>query len=394
MRSPYNGRVRVALISLLVLVALVLGAWLALSQSRYGRALALLVRMGKVGGPVGTHVGAWQTTAVDRVALSFSGRHGRRAARLYRPHVVRTRPLLLSGGVHALGIDEPRLIAFAEALATSGTPVITPAFPDLKEYLVTPRLTDDIEDAALAMLAATEVPQDPDGRIGLLGISFAGGLSVVAAGRPALRDRVAFVFSVGGHARLPDVMRYVCTGVQPDGRVHTPHDYGSVILLTIMAEDVVPPDQVVPLRRAVHQFLHASHVDMFDKAQAARDFQTARDMETELPDTARAFMHLVNTRDVRTLGQRLLPYLDRWGQDPALSPARSPAPRAPVFVMHAAGDDVVPDSEAAALGAYLQSQGTPVRVHVTSMIGHAEVARTPTPAELVTLVRFWAELPW
>ena len=133
---------------------------------------------------------------------------------------------------------------------------------------------------------------------------------------------------------------------------------------------------------------------MFDKAQAARDFQTARDMEAELPPESRAFMQLVNTRDVRTLGQRLLPYLDRWGQAEALSPVRSPAPRPPVFVMHAAGDDVVPDSEATALGAYLKSQGTPVRVHVTSMIGHAEIARTPTIGERVTMVRFWAELPW
>jgi dienelactone hydrolase len=370
------------------------GAWLAFSQSRYGRATALLVRPGRLDGRIATHVGSWQTTSVQRRMLTFSGRHGERVARLFEPQRVRTRPLLLSGGVHALGIEEPRLIAFAEALAQSGTPVITPALPDLEEYLVTPRLTDDIEDAARAVLAAPEVPRAADGRIGMLGISFAGGLSIVAAGRDALRDRVAFVFSVGGHARLPGVMRYACTGVQPDGRAHPPHDYGSVILLTNMAEDVVPPDQVVPLRRAVHQFLHASHVDMFDKAQAARDFQAARDMEADLPAEARAFMHLVNTRDVRTLGRRLLPYLDRWGQEAALSPALSPPPRAPVFVMHAAGDDVIPASEANALGEYLQSRGVPVRVHVTSIIGHAEVARAPSAAELVTLVRFWAELPW
>ena len=128
---------RVAFISVLVLVAFVLAGWIALSQSRYGRALSLLVRMGHVGGPIGRHIGAWQTTTVDRVMVSFTARHGTRVARLYRPQHVRTRPLLLSGGVHALGIDEPRLIAFAETLATSGTPVITPAFPDLKEYLVT-----------------------------------------------------------------------------------------------------------------------------------------------------------------------------------------------------------------------------------------------------------------
>ncbi len=385
---------RIALIALLIVGTVLLVAWLALSQSRYGRAMSLLVRMGKVPGPVAAHVGAWQTTTVDRVMLSFSGRHGPREARLFRPAHVRTRPVLLSGGVHALGIEEPRLIAFAETLAQSGTPVITPALPDLQEYLVTPRLTDDIEDAALAMLTAPEVPQEADGRIGLLGISFAGGLSIIAAGRPPLRDRVAFVFSVGGHARLPGVMRYICTGVQPDGHRHPPHDYGSVILLTNMAEDVVPADQVAPLRAAVHRFLHASHVDMFDKPRAAREFDEARAMESALPPEARAFMHLVNTRDVAGLGAQLLPSLDRWGQEAALSPARSPAPRAPVFVMHAQGDDVIPDSEAAALGEYLRAQGTPVRVFVTSLMSHAEVARAPTPGELITMVRAWAELPW
>lgn len=385
---------RVALSSLLVVVVLLLAGWFALAQSRYGRAMSLLVRMGRVPGPIGAHVGGWQTTSVDRVMLSFAGRHGPRVARLFRPQRIRTRPVLLSGGVHALGIEEPRLIAFAETLAQSGTPVITPALPDLKAYLVTPRLTDDIEDAALAVLAAPEVPQDADGRIGLIGISFAGGLSIIAAGRPSLRDRVGFVLSVGGHARLPGVMRYICTGVQPDGRTHPPHDYGSVILLTNLADDVVPPDQVAPLRAAVHQFLHASHVDMFDKPQAAVEFDKARAMETHLPDEARAFMHLVNTRDVPGLGARLLPYLDRWGQEAALSPVLSPAPRAPVFVMHAAGDDVVPDSEALALAAYLRAKGTPVRLFVTSLMNHAEVARAPTPGELVTMVRAWAELPW
>ena len=189
-------------------------------------------------------------------------------------------------------------------------------------------------------------------------------------------------------------MRYLCTGVQPDGRRHPPHDYGSVILLTNLADDVVPAAQVAPLRAAVHQFLHASHVDMFDKPTAAREFDAARAMEIDLPPEGRALMHMVNTRDVAGLGARLLPHLARWGQEDALSPARSPAPRAPVFVMHAEGDDVIPDSEAAALGAYLRSQGTPVRVHVTSMMSHAEVARTPSASELVALVRMWGVLPW
>ena len=44
------------------------------------------------------------------------------------------------------------------------------------------------------------------------GISFSGGLSIVAAGRPALRDKVSYVMSFGGHGDLPRVMKYLASG--------------------------------------------------------------------------------------------------------------------------------------------------------------------------------------
>ena len=59
--------------------------------------------------------------------------------------------------------------------------------------------TDVIEDAVGWMTQQPELA--PDGRVGIIGISFAGGLSIVAAGRPSIRDKVAFVLSFGGHAR-------------------------------------------------------------------------------------------------------------------------------------------------------------------------------------------------
>ena len=52
----------------------------------------------------------------------------------------------------------------------------------------------------------------PDGRVGMIGISFAGGLSIVAAGRPSIRDKVAFVMSFGGHGDLPRTLKYLVTG--------------------------------------------------------------------------------------------------------------------------------------------------------------------------------------
>ena len=125
--------------------------------------------------------------------------------------------MLLVPGVHAAGVDEPRLVQFARDLASVRHTVLTAELPDLTQYRITPRTTDMIEDAALWLSQQRALA--PDGRVGMMGISFAGGLSIVAASRPSLRDRVAFVMSFGGHGDLPRTLRYLCTGIQPTARI-------------------------------------------------------------------------------------------------------------------------------------------------------------------------------
>ena len=54
-----------------------------------------------------------------------------------------------------------------------------------------------------------------DGKVGLMGIGFSGGL-VGRRRRPAVAaGPVAYVLSVGGHDDLPRVLRYLCTGTEP-----------------------------------------------------------------------------------------------------------------------------------------------------------------------------------
>jgi len=386
---------RLALVLTIGLGALGLAGYLV-SASRYGRTVALLLRAARVEGPGIDHVARWQTSDVTERERLLPSRRGTLRARIYTPAEVRTRPVLLYGGVHALGIDEPRLRHFATEIARSGTVVVTPALPDLESYLVTGRLTDDIEDAALAIArdAAAQALPGTDARIGLIGVSFSGGLAIVAAGRPALRDHVAFVFSFGGHANLPRVLRYLATGHHPDGPVPPPHDYGNVVLLMSAAPLLVPEAQVAPLRKGVARFLYASHLDMFDKARAADAFAEAEAMEADLPDASRHLLHLVNTRNAGELGRTLLPHVQRHGFDPSLSADASPTPAAPVFLLHAERDTVIPTPEIHALRATLDARGTPVRAMTTGLLDHAEVRRTPAVSELVALVRFWAEMPW
>jgi acetyl esterase/lipase len=222
-----------------------------------------------------------------------------------------------------------------------------------------------------------------------MGISFGGGLAVAAAGRPSIRDGLAFVFSLGGHGDLPRTLKYLCTGVQPDGVHRAPHDYGLAIVLLGAAPHVVPPAQVEPLRAAILSFLEASRLDMIDKAAAAKEFTHAKTLEAALADPSRTYMDYVNTRNVEKLGPVLVPYLPQLGGDPALSPDRAAPPACPVFLLHGTDDNVVPAIESSMLAATLRGEGRSVRVLLSPLITHAEVDRRSTAVALWRLIDFW-----
>ena len=364
---------------------------LAFAARFYLRGAAFVVQAAGIDGAArrATRWYATDVAAADAAPVPWRG--GQLRARAYRPARLGGRPILLVPGVHASGIDEPRLVGFARDIAATGHPVLTVELPDLKRYEITARTTDMIEDAAAWMLK-TDGQHDADGRVGMLGISFGGGLSIVAAGRPSIRDRVAFVMAFGGHADLPRTLRFLCTGVQPDGTTRAPHDYGLAIVLLDAAHHVVPAAQVAPLRAAIHSFLEASRLDMVDKAAAAREFDRAKTLAAALEEPSRTYMGYVNARDVTHLGPVLLPFMDVLGGDPALSPARSPLPAAPVYLLHGTDDNVVPAIESTLLARDLQKREHTVHVLLTPLITHAEVDRSSTAQAIWQLIDFWARL--
>jgi dienelactone hydrolase len=365
----------------------------------YTRASALILRMAGMQGPAADAL-EWEREPAAASETRVPSRHGGLRARLYLPDRIR-RAIVLVAGVNALGIDEPRLYGLAQELAAVGFAVLTPELPDLQRYDITPRTTDMIEDAAVWLSKQPRLARD--GRVGLVGISFAGGLSIVAAGRPALRDRAAFVFSFGGHSNFQRVLRFLCSGMEPappapgngpapSSEVYRrPHDYGVVIVLLGGADRVVPPEQVDPLRAAILTFLRASHYDLIDRRKAAAAFAEARELGDALPEPARTFMRQVNERDVERLGRALLPFIEQAPHSPALSPDQSPPPACPVYILHGADDNVVPAVESQWLGRHLEGR-TRVRVLLSRIITHAELNSRQDRREIWELVDFFASL--
>lgn len=393
------------LIAVIALAVLSTGGIVALP---YLDALGFIIRAADIGGTPATLVG-WRTYPFTREPDTWvPTRAGHIPARVYQPTGRARRTVLLMPGVHRDGINESRLVGLADDLAETGYRVVTVAAPDLQKFKVTPAVTDVIEDA---IGWTSEQPQfRTDGKIGVLGISFTGGLAIVAAGRASVRDRVAFVMSFGGHGDLSRAMHYLTSGevlgnLEQAKRssavlgaehvgVHPPHDYGLAVTLLNLADRVVPPDQVAALSKGIDGFLLASSLAVTDPPQSVPVFEEMKKYQETLPEPSRTYMQYVNDRAVDKLGPILLPVADALKDHPgmpALSPERATPPSAPIFLLHGVDDSVIPSVETVLLAEHLKGKAQ-VEGLLSGLITHAEVNRTASMTEVWRLARFWRKI--
>jgi len=412
MRSMSSRR----LLTLVLAIAALLGT--SFLARPYLAGVAFVVRTADMQGTIRTlaNVSARQVTerSIEIEATTGSGVRAKMAGRLYVPSGRSRRMVLLVSGLHPDGIDEPRLASLAHQLAASGLTVATPDIPQLSRFEMGAAITDQIEAAALWLseFANSADGSVADGRIGVMGISFSGGLSVVAAGRPSLQGRIAYVFSLGGHDDLPRVLRYLCTGIEPlppgqirlepgapssdrpDASAHgvpPPHDDGVAIILLGVADRLVPPAQLEPLRDGVRRFLLASTLERVDKQRSENELTALRTLAGTLREPAATLLRYINDRDVIHLGARVLPYVDLYGGAASLSPSKSPKPLAPVFLLHGRDDNTIPAVESEYLANELRSK-VPVRLLLTELISHAAIEHAPRATEVMELAGFWGDL--
>jgi dienelactone hydrolase len=385
--------------AVVLLVAIVAGSFVALP---FVHGLSFVIRAADMQGTA-RRVADFDTKAEREHDVSIATPRGPLRVRVYEPAGSPRRAALLTSGLHPSGTGEPRLARLARALSASGVVIVTPDIPELSRFEITPAITDTIERSAAWL--ATESGLAPDQKIALMGISFSGGLSIVAAARPSIANLVTSVFAFGGHDDLPRVLRYLCTGSEPYppqqlGRpadqpfVRAPHDYGVAVILLGVAERVVPRAQVEPLRIAVRRFLLASALDSnVDKEQAAREFAAIRETAKRMPEPSATLLRYVSDRDVAHLGARLLPFVSYYGGAPALSVSKSPKPSVPIFLLHGMDDNVIPAIESEYLAEDLRGHAR-VRMLLSGLVSHAEADRPPHLGDVLQLAGFWGDLLW
>jgi acetyl esterase/lipase len=368
-----SGRVAASVIVLLVVIAACVWPF----TKCHLQAVAVLDQMANQ--PVPGWLAKMVSEPVATRELMLQTSQGAVRARLYTPVNHPNAPaLVVLHGVHHLGMDEPRLIAFASAMASCGLRVLTPELPDIKDYHVGVNSIATIGDAALWMSA-----QDGGHAVGVMGLSFSGGLSLLAAGDPKYRSAIKFVVTVGSQNEMSRVAEYYRTGrdVRPAGaaEILPPHEYGALVLEYENIGDFVPATDVNAIRVVLRAHLYE---DVAAEKSA---------MAALTPQQLVEAKQLMNTKSETTQNMLAQSEAEHVADMAGVSPHGHLAGlTTPVYLLHGEGDNIIPAAETMWTAAELPGQTLKAEL-ISPVISHLDMdGHAPGSLDRWKLVHFFA----
>jgi pimeloyl-ACP methyl ester carboxylesterase len=299
-------------------------------------------------------------------------------ARIYLPRGVDSAPgIVVIHGMHELGINEPRLVNFARSLAAGGFFVMTPQVPGIADYRVEAESAHLIGTAARNFAHQLQVP-----KVGVLALSFSGGLALLAASDPRYSQSIAWVATIGAHYDLAHVLRFFATGdaVRPDGSVEhlPPHEYGPLIVVYDEVQDFFDPRDVASAHEAIRLLLSGKN-------------KASEELAKTLTPAGQETMQRIYHKQRQDFSPALLAEIDKRRQQLA---AASPAGhlnslQMPVLLLHGSDDTVIPPTELL----WLERDVPKDRLRdalISSAITHVEVGSKVSLRQRLALVNWMA----
>jgi pimeloyl-ACP methyl ester carboxylesterase len=306
---------------------------LAINRLRYElRSYALLTHLvdPQASGPLLR----FESNAVSAEDVTIETKDGPVPGRLYLPvGVAKPHGIVVSPGVHRLGIYDPRFVNFSQALAASGFAVLTPVLASLADY--------HVDAASLPTIGAS--PAWLERRLGtgpvtLIALSFSGGLALLAACDPQYATHMRALVLFGGYENLERVSRFLATGQEefPDGRIipAPAHDYGTSVFVYAHLSQFFDAKDIPAAHEALKYWLW-------------EEPENAKPWLDKLSPPARELLDALMSRRIDLVRPQLLAAIHADAAElAALSPDGQIAKlRIPVFILHGATDTVIPPAE-------------------------------------------------
>ena len=335
--------------------------WLALSLACSACSAGRLIESAQLGieAATGTADPAATEVAGMRRPVTLAGQSGD----LYLPPDPRA-ALLLIPGVTPEGRDDPRLVAFAGALARHGFLVFAPELPGLRAQ----RVSRDDPDAIAAAGEALASCYGPDvaPRFAVAAISYAVAPVVIAATMPPGDHRIALIVGIGGYHDVVAAITYLTTGYyrQSPGqpwRYGSPEPSAKWVFVLASASRVPDPQDRALLSEIAH-------------AKLANPDADVRHLEARLGSGGRAMIALVRNADPERVPEliaalpesvrRDIEYLD-------LSRRQLGNLSADLLLIHGRDDPLIPATESLALAAAVPPGHA--EVFVVGNLSHVEI---------------------
>jgi dienelactone hydrolase len=315
-------------------------------------------------------------------------------ARMYTPVNHPQAPgMVVVHGVHYRGMDEPRLEAFASAMAGCGLRVLTPELPNIKDYHIGASSIASIGDTAAWMAKYSARPQGEIPLItapayipvGVMGLSFSGSLSLLATAEPQYKPYIKFVVAVGSEDAMSRVANYYLTGraQRPGGGVEVlaPHEYGALVLEYESLEDFVPAADREAVRLVLRSHLYedlAGERAAMAKLTPEQAAEAKQLMDTTSPVTRK----MIAESDARHLA--VMSSVSPEGKLGQLA--------APVFLLHGEADNIIPSAETQWLERDVPKSAMEAAL-ISPVISHLEVeGKGPGFGDEWRLVHFFARI--
>ena len=282
-------------------------------------------------------------------------------ARIYQPiGINHPSPVVIVHGVHYLGMNEPRLMRFAHALAAHGYLVMTPQVNELADYSITKNSAVVIGDSVHELVRRSGAP-----KVGLLGLSFAGGMALIAASNAAVGQQLSAVIAIGAHDDLRRVLDFYETDEAraPDGTVlhMKAHEYGQLVVAYDYAAHFFSSADVAQARLTLRTLLYENLPQAH--AEAAKLSAQGQQRMTQL------FAHDTKSLDADIQRGLAAVQLELDAASPHFYVSRV---HVPVLLLSGADDNVVPPTETLWL-AHDLPPGVLKGMLITPAIGHVEL---------------------
>ncbi len=276
----------------------------------------------------------FETRDVTTEEVSIPTPSGPVPGRLYLPvGVAHPHGMVVVHGIHHLGMDEPRLVSFARAIAGSGLAVLTPQINALADYHV-----DASSIPAIGESAEWLQQRLGTGPVMVTGISFGGGLSLLAACDSRYAPHIRALALMGAYDDLARVARFLATSQEelPDGRTipYAAHDYGASVFVYAHLNQFFPAGDLAAAHEALRDWLWEHP-------------EEAKPWIEKLSPASQATMDALLARRIDEVRPQILNAIQADGAElAALSPRGHLASlRVPVFILHGSADNVIPPAE-------------------------------------------------